>query len=400
MPLYQFKATTLDGKPTRGQMQATDKNALHEQLMAQKMYLTTCEEVSVQKQGTRLSAMQLSEFCRELGMMLGAGVPLIRAISIMAKRDVKENVKLVYQSLYRSLRQGSMLSEAMALQPRAFPQLLISMMRASEANGAMDTTAIRMAEHYDRSHRLNRKVRSAMTYPMVLACITVVVLLVVFLLILPRFFKLFESIGAELPGITKFMLGFSLFLTNWWVLLLVGVAALIIGVKALKKIPSVEIAFDRAKLRIPIAGKLLRTIYTARFARTLSTCYSSGISIISALNNTRDTVGNAYIASQFKGMIAKVREGQPLSAAIGQIDGFDNKLAATVLIGEETGRLYDMLNSMADSFDYESEIALGRLTTLIEPVMIVVMAVVILLVIVSVMLPMTSMYDAIGGTML
>ncbi len=177
VPLYQFKATTLDGKPTRGQMQATDKNALHEQLMAQKMYLTTCEEVSVQKQGTRLSAMQLSEFCRELGMMLGAGVPLIRAISIMAKRDVKENVKLVYQSLYRSLRQGSMLSEAMALQPRAFPQLLISMMRASEANGAMDTTAIRMAEHYDRSHRLNRKVRSAMTYPMVLACITVVVLL-------------------------------------------------------------------------------------------------------------------------------------------------------------------------------------------------------------------------------
>lgn len=378
-------------------MQAAGKAALHEQLQAQELYLTACEEVQAKKEGKRLNGKQLAEFCRELGMMLGAGVPLTRALAIMSRRDINRNMQDCYTSLYRQLKQGSMLSEAMTAQG-GFPDLLVSMVRASEASGAMDQTALKMAVHYDKAYKLSRKVRSALTYPIVLGCVTVIVLLVVFLVVLPKFFSLFESLDAELPGITQFMLGFSKFLGNNWMWVLIGVLVLVLFCRLISRVPRVRVALDRAKLHMPLVGKLLKIIYTARFARTFSSCYNSGISIISALGNTKDTVGNAYIAAQFPDVIRAVRGGRSLSAAIKAVDGFDSKLAASIQIGEETGKLYDMLESTADSFDYDSEIALARLTALIEPVMVMLMALIIGLVIVSVMLPLTTLYTAIGAT--
>ncbi len=397
MPLYQYKASRLDGKLVRGQAQAISEAALHEQLSAQSLYLLESYEKESVKSLKRLSAQQLSDFCRELGAMLGAGVPLIRALSIMADRDIKTNVKEIYNSVYRELKRGCMLSEAMRAQEGAFPDLLISMLRASEASGQMDVTCKKMAEHYSKSNRLNKKVRSALTYPIVLCVVTLCVVLLVFLVVLPKFFQMFESMNAELPGITRFMLGFSRFLKDDWLWLVIGVLALVLIGQILMRIPPVRIARDRILLRVPIAGKLLRTIYTARFARTLSSCYSSGISIVNALLNTRDTVGNAYIASQFPRLISDVRSGRALSEAVRAVRGFDSKLSGSILIGEETGRLYDMLESTAEDFDYESEMALGRLVALVEPVMIIVLAVVIGTIMISVILPLTTLYGAIGA---
>ncbi len=397
MPVYRYKAAKLDGKTVRGELQATGRSALQEQLQQQDLFLTSCSEIRSGQEGKKLNSRQLAEFCRELGMMLGAGVPLTRALAIMSRRDIKQNIKDCYTFLFRQLKQGDMLSEAMTHQG-GFPELLVSMIRASEASGSMDKTALKMADHYDKAYKLNRKVRSAMTYPIILASVTVIVLLVVFLLVLPKFFELFESLDVELPGITQFMLNFSTFLGHNWLWLLIGVLLVVLVCRMLRRIPSVQVALDRTKLRIPVVGKLLKIIYTARFARTFSSCYASGISIISALNNTRDTVGNAYIASQFPEMLRAVRGGRSLSSAIKAVDGFDNKLAASVLIGEETGRLYDMLESTADAFDYDADIAIGRLTALLEPLMIVIMAVIICTVILSVMLPMTTLYDAIGAS--
>lgn len=397
VPVYRYKAAQLDGKTLRGEMQAPSRAALQEQLQEKELYLTDCVEVEKKRAGRKLDAKLLAEYCRELGMMLGAGVPLTRALSIMARRDVKQDVKDAYLELHRQLKQGSMLSDAMT-QLGIFPDLLISMFRASEASGSMDQTAMKMADHYEKSYRLSRKVRSAMTYPIILGCITVVVLLVVFLLVLPRFFELFASLDTPLPGITQFMLNFSVFLRDNWMWLLIGILVLVLAVRALSAIPSVKIALGRFKLRMPVVGKLLKVIYTARFARTFSSCYASGISIISALSNTKDTIDNAYIAAQFPQLIRSVRDGQSLSAALKVVDGFDAKLAASILIGEETGKLHDMLEATADSFDYDSEMALARLTTMIEPLMIVLMALVIGTVIVSVMLPMTTLYDAIGAS--
>ncbi len=396
MPVYRYKASNLDGKEVRGQMQAQNKLALREQLLAQELYLSKSVEQVEETSSKRLSAQQISEFCRELGALLGAGIPLVRALNIMAKRDIAENVKEVYIRMFRSLKQGVMLSQAMEQQGKAFPELLINMLKASEASGQMEQTCNMMAQHYEKSYKLQKKVRSAMTYPIILGVVTVLVVLVIFLFVLPTFFQVFEDMGVELPGITQFMLNLSVGLQNNWMWVLIGALLVVLVVQLLLQIPPIKLAKDRAKLRMPVAGKLLKIIYTARFARTLASCYASGISIINALENARNTIGNTYIAKQFNALIADVRNGKSLSASIKKVDGFDTKLASSVQIGEETGKLYEMLQSMADTFDYESDLALGRLTALIEPVMIIVMAVVIGTIMISVMLPMTTLYDAIG----
>ena len=177
MPVYRYKASGLDGKEIRGQMQAQNKPALREQLQAQNLYLSTCVEQADEKAVRKLSAQQLSDFSRELGTLLGAGVPLVRALNIMAKRDIPENAKEIYTRLYRSLKQGSMLSEAMEQQEAVFPELLRSMIRASEASGQMEQTCMEMAAHYEKSYKLQKKVRSALTYPIILAIVTLLVLL-------------------------------------------------------------------------------------------------------------------------------------------------------------------------------------------------------------------------------
>lgn len=398
VPVYRYTAARLNGKSVKGEMQAANKPALREQLQNQELYLSTCTEKSDDKQVKKLSAKELSDFCRELGTMLGAGIPLVRAINIMAKRDIPDKVKDVYLMLYKDLKQGAMLSEAMEKHPGVFPDLLISMYRASEASGQMELTSAKMAEHYEKSHRLSKKVSSAMTYPIILACVTLVVLLAVFLYILPKFFTLFDQMNAELPGITKFMLNLSGFLQKDWFYVLIGILVLALIFKVLLQIPKVRLLRDRSLLKIPVAGKLLKIIYTARFARTLASCYASGISIIASLRNARDTIGNSYIESQFGSLMQDVRAGQSLSGAIKKVDGFDSKLAASIQIGEETGKLYDMLESMAESFDYDADMALTKLVAMVEPLMIVIMALVIGLVIISVILPMTTLYDAIGMT--
>ena len=173
---------------------------------------------------------------------------------------------------------------------------------------------------------------------------------------------------------------------------------MIFSVQLLLQIPKLRLAIDHLKLRLPLTGKLMRTIYTARFSRTLSSLYASGISILQALDIARTTVGNAYIAAQFDELLADVRNGNPLSAAVDKVDGYDKKLASVILVGEETGRLDQMLNAAADNFDYEAQQATDRLTALVEPLMIIIMALCVGVVMISVMLPLYNLYGYIDSS--
>ena len=397
MPMYRYKAMHLDGRVVRGELQAADRTELRELLLGQELYLTDARESQKEKASGQLKPQQLAEFCRELGTMLSAGVPLIRTLSIMAQRDIAPKLKSVYTALFQALKQGKMFSECLEEQGNVFPELLVSMYRAAETSGTLDVTSEKMAEHYEKSYKLAKKVKSAMVYPIILATVTVLVLLVVFLVVLPKFFVLFENLHTELPGITRLMLNLSNGMKEHWLGVLIVVVLLLLGLKMIGQIPKVRVFRDRIKLRLPIVGKLLRIIYTARFARTLSSTYASGVSIVNALANTQNTIGNTYIAAQFPDLIGTVRNGEPLSRGVLHVDGFDSKLAASILIGEETGKLDEMLNAVAAAFDYEAEEAISRLTALLEPCMIVIMAVVVGSIMVSVILPMTTLYDAIGA---
>ena len=393
MPNYKYSARDARGKSVRGKIAASDEAALLANLKEKQLFLLSFEEDTARSAGARLGGKELSDFCRELGAMLGSGITLLRAIEIMLKRDIPKKQRPVYEGIYKGLLGGTSLSDSMEEQGKVFPPLLVSMFRAGEANGTMDRTAIRMAEHYEKEYRLQNKVKSATTYPVVLLILTVLILVAVFTFILPRFLDIYGD--SELPKITQIVVGISRLFTDYLLFLLAGVLVFAAAISALAAAPAVRTGLDRLKLKIPVFGRLNRTIATARFARTLSSLYASGISILKALEISRGTVGNAYIAGQFAGMIQKVRNGSSLSAAMESVDGFDRKLAATVAIGEEAGRLEHMLLSVADSFDYDSGEAAGRMVSLLEPLLIVVMALLIGTVMIAVMLPIYNMYGTI-----
>lgn len=396
MPNYQYTAANLDGKKVKGRLRANDTEDLRARLRADELFLTAQREVGEQRSYRRLKANQVAEFCRELGAMLGAGVALVRALNIMAGRDIAPRQKAVYTELYQHLQQGLLLSEAMTELGDTFPELLISMYRASEASGRLDITSQRMAQHYEKSHRLNQRVRSAMVYPLLLLGVTILVVLLLFIVILPTFFTIFDDMNTQLPAITQFMLALSQFLQQHWIWVVIGMLMVVLLCQTLMRIPAVRLQVHKFYLHIPGVARLLKIIYTARFARTLSSLYSSGITIITALQSTVGTVGNDYIASQFPEAIRMVRNGGTLSQAIAGIQGFDSKLASSIQIGEETGRLDDMLDSIAENFDYEADTATQRLTALVQPVMIIAMAIVIGTVMISVMMPLMTMYEGIG----
>ena len=263
----------------------------------------------------------------------------------------------------------------------------------------MDQTALRMAEHYQKEYRLSAKIKSATLYPKILCGVIVVVVMILFCYIMPKFMDVFANL--ELPAVTAALMAASGFMQRNWLWVLFGIAVLYVIAKAVLELPQIRLEVDRIKLKIPKIGILIQTIYTARFARTLCSLYTSGLPIVTALQISKDTIGNRYLESQFDETIAMVRRGESLSDALAHIDGFHKKLAGNVAIGEETGSLDIMLISAADNFEYESEQAISRLISFLEPAMIIVMAVIVGMIMIAVMLPLLNMYAEIeaSGTM-
>lgn len=396
MPEYAYVAKGLDAKTVRGTHEAVDAQQLADWLREQNLFLLKYRERAAdQQRGYRLKATELADFSRQVGTMLASGIPLTRAVSILLQRPMKEKVAKVYTEIYRSLQRGHTLSQAMAEQSGSFPELMINMFRAGESSGRLDKTAIRMADFYDKEHRLHNKIRGALTYPAILLVLTVVVVIGMFTLILPQFFSLFEGLDT-LPLPTRIVLAISDFMSHNWLYVIIGILIAVAGISMLLRLPRVHLIMDRLKLRLPKAGKLLGVIYTARFARTLSSLYVSGLTMINALQIAARTVGNQYINSQFPKVVRLVRDGKPLSASIAQVDGFDAKLSSIIFVGEESGKLDDMLESVADTFDYESEAATQRLVSILEPLLIVLMALIIGSIMISVILPLMQLYNSIG----
>lgn len=395
MPVYKYEARDIAGKTIRGRIEAADTESMLSQIRDQRLFLLSYEAASEKKQGRKMNGKDLADFNRQIGAMLTSGVSLLRSFEIMLRRDISQAHKQVYEAIYTELLKGVSFSDAMEGLGRVFPPLMINMYRAAEANGTVDQTALRMAEHFESEYRLNNKIRSAAIYPIVLLVITVVVLVVVFVFILPTFTDLYGD--AELPGPTKVVMAIGSLFSQHYIFLIIGVLAVVFGVRALLRIESVRVSVDKFKLKVPVFGKLMRIVVTARFARTLSSLYASGLSILTALEIARGTVLNAYITSQFDELVNDVRIGNSLADSLDKIDGFDKKLSSTVAVGEESGRLESMLNSVADSFDYEAQEAAQRMVSLLEPMLIIIMALLVGFVLVATIMPIYSMYGEIGA---
>lgn len=360
------------------------------------MYLISHKDITKEEtKNYKMKLKELANFCREIGTMMNSGLPLIRTVSILASREDNKKLKAIYNDIYVKLQQGQTLSDALKEQGKAFPDILIQMVRSGEASGNMQDTMMVLNNQFTNDNKIKNKVKSAMTYPVILGIVTIVVLLIVYTAVLPSFFSMFE--GMELPLITEINIIISKFIMSYWYALLIGILVLILIIVSLLQLPKVKYQFDRFKLKMPIIGKLMKIIYTSRFARTLCSLYSSGISIVNAMVIVKSTIGNKYIETQFDNSIKAVRNGEALSVAIGMIDGFDIKLTSSVYIGEESGNLEDLLSSLADDFDYEAMLASEKMVAILEPAMIIVLAVVICVIIISVLVPIYSMYQNVGS---
>lgn len=395
MPKYKYQAVDVRGKTVRGEMAAADETELFIKLKRESRYLISAK-VSVTKRRIRpLSARALADFCRETGTLLHAGVSLVRALGMEAQNEsIKSGERAVYAELLRLIRQGTSLSDAMESLGGVFPAMLIHMFRVAEAAGNMDVTANRMAGHYFREHRLNLKIKSSMAYPKLLCILIAAVMAVIFRYVLPQFEPLF-GLMDELPMPTRILYGITGAVTEFWYLTIIGTAAGAAAVHLICRIEPVRLMLDKMWIHLPHVGKLWKVIYTARFSRTLSALYSAGVPIVTAMQIARHSIGNAYIDQQFDTAIPVVCAGGYLSDALEPIDGFLSKLAFSVRVGEETGMLDVILDSTAEVLEGESEIAMDKLVSYLEPGLIIVMALVVGFIMIAVMMPIYASYSAI-----
>lgn len=398
MTTYKYVARNSLGKRVTGKAGANDEIDLQSRLKNDNLYLESCTEVVKKYSGKKIRADRIADFSRSVGKLVGAGVSLVRALRIICDDEtLRQKERNIYADVLRQVRTGVSLSDAMNMQGAAFPPMMINMFRSAEASGTLEATANQMAEYYSKEYKLNKKIKSSMTYPKILGVLMVVVLIIIMGYVVPQFEDLFAQMES-LPATTEILLGISDFIANKWFLLIVFGVVAFIFFKLLFSIPSVRLIKDKIKTKLPKIGKLMRIIYTARFARTLASLYNAGLPIISCLTIARDTIDNKYIESQFETVIKDVQAGQNLSEALVKIDGFTKKLVSSVVVGEETGTLDDMLNSVADQLEYDSEMAIQSLVAMLEPMIIAGLAFVVGFIIVSVIQPIYGSYDAIANS--
>ena len=394
MPLYRYTGCTAASKTVKGERSASNEQALYEALREDGIFLTRCVEAGGGSEHKKyLKAAQISEFCRQIATMTGSGVVLSRAMSIVQMGVENKKLQSVYGEIQKQIQRGRSLSDAME-DVGMFPDMAVNMFRAGEASGHMDQAAARLADHYQKEHRMNNRIKAATLYPKILGAVAVLAVLVIFLVVMPTLQPLFA--GMDLPLITRFLMGFSEFMKKrWYFALLLAVAPFAVW-QVLIAGDGFRYWWDKKKLGIPMVGKQLRIIYTYRFCRSQSSLYFSGLSMIKSLEIAAKTIGNSYVSDQFGEVIRRVRGGEMLSRAIQDVDGLDKKLAPTIFVGEETGRLDVMLGSIAETYEYVSDVALTRLTSMIEPAMILLMGAAIGLILLGVMIPMWNMYGNVG----
>ncbi|MBR1470069.1 MAG: type II secretion system F family protein [Lachnospiraceae bacterium] len=396
MPEYRFKSQDEAGKQQSGRMNAIDEADLQKKLRNNGQMLLSASPVTKKITLKPLKKSELANFCTELGTMTQAGVPLVRLLEILANNEsITPYEKYLFIELRDKVVQGVALSSTMESLYPAFPPLLIYMFRASESSGNMDVTALNLADQYTRENQLEENTKSALVYPKILIALIIGVVLVIFGYVMPQFEELFAQMES-LPVATRVLMWISNFVSGYWYLILiVGGLAIFFG-RIILRIPSIKLVVDTLKTKGPI-GKLNNTIYSARFARTLSSLYSAGIPVDRCVTIASQTIGNKYVESQFEKVLRDIQAGVSLSDAIDKVEGFIAKLPSVIRIGEETGMLDKMLTSIANDLDFKAAQAMTRLVKYIEPITIVVMAIIVGFVMIGVITPIYQSYSYIGA---
>ena len=420
MPQFKYTAMDATGKEKKGKMDGANENAVANTLKQQGLFPTSISPVKgskpeakkaaplpgqKKKKGGSLMDMQigaavikrkdLTVFTRQLSILLDAGLPLIRSLKTLERQAKNPAIRTTLESACESVEGGSTFSEALAQHPKSFDKLYLNMIRAGEAAGAMETILDRLAMFLEKAARIAGKVKSAMIYPSVILSVATLITIGLMVFIVPNFKKIFDELlaGEPLPGLTNMVIGFSNILREraWIVLIWIAVAVVLFLV--IRKIPAGRYVIDWLKYNMPLLGPIISKTAIGRFSRTLGTLLSSGVPVLNALTIVKETAGNELVTNAVAKVHEAVKEGEGIAKPLGATKVFPEMVISMIEVGEETGKLPEMLEKVADTYDEEVDNAVGALTSLIEPIMIVGLAVVIGTIVIAMFLPLVKIIE-------
>lgn len=424
MPNFNYSALDAKGEQSDGVLTAASEAEAVQKLRAQGLYPTQIHEegkgkpaagvkgpgkkskakakgsalnMTIGKPKATVKPKTLMVFTRQLATLIDSGLPLLRSLTVLGKQEPNPVLKSTISSLADSVQGGSTFSESLAQHPKMFNKLYVNMVKAGELGGVLEVVLNRLAEYQEKAQKLKNKIVSAMVYPAIVMFIAVAILIFLMVFIVPKFKEMFSETGDDLPLISQIVFGFSefcltrtLFLPNVvWVFILFGILVAVFN--AVGRTKGGRHFIDNLKLHLPIFGDIQRKSAVSRFARTLGTLVTSGVPILQALNITRDTAGNVVISQAISKVHEAVKEGESIVTPLSASGVFPNMVISMVDVGEETGQLPEMLLKVADVYDDEVDNAVTALTSILEPIMIVILALVVGAVVFALFLPLIRM---------
>ncbi|WP_042345582.1 type II secretion system F family protein [Bacillus massiliigorillae] len=401
MAKFSYKGRDLKGKKA-GQISASSKREAVVKLSQTGIKVQFIEEIPETlftkdlSFGRKVKLKHFVIFLRQFSTLLKAGVTMVDATRILGQQTENKHLRNALLDIEQELKEGNPLSLACSKHKKIFTPIFINMVRAGEAGGNLDDTLDRLAVQYEKQHDMQKKITAALTYPVIVGIMAIVVLIFLLIAIVPTFVDLFAEFGGELPTITKFVLKASDFMQNAWYVIVLFIFAIIALIITLKKNKATKYYFDYFLLKIPVIGKMLQKASLAKFTRTFSSLFSSSVPVLQAMAIVEEVVGNEVIAGVIKKSRNSLEKGQSITGPMVSHWAFPPLVTQMIVIGEETGSLDSMLTKVADFYEKEVEYSTDQIKTLIEPIMILLLAVIVGTIVASILIPMFQIFNQVG----
>jgi general secretion pathway protein F len=399
MAVFAYRGISTEGRTVSGVIDADSARAAREKLRSSGIFPTDINEeraAAAQAGQPRewnlfrrrgMSASDLALLSRQLGSLLGAGVQLVDALSALSQQATRANVKRMLSQVRERVREGMPLADALAAHPETFSELYVGMVRAGEQAAALEVVLERLAEYSERQSEFVAKVRGALTYPIIMICVGTAIMGFLVTYVVPQVATIFQQQHAALPVATQLLIGFSAFVTTYWLWILLGFAAVAAGIIFGLSTPRGRRLYDTAVLKVPFLGDTMIRVICARFARTLATLLASGVQLLPSMDAVRAVVTNGLVRDAIEKSREEIREGHGMGQTLSQSGLFPPLLIEMIRVGERSGELEQMLERVADNYEREVSHSLSQVTTIMEPVMTVMMAAVIVFMMLAVLMP-------------
>jgi type IV pilus assembly protein PilC len=401
---FAYKAKDRNGEVLTGSILAENESAVAIHIREKGYFITQIREeggissLSAFIDNLRsISLKEISIVCRLFATMIDAGLPLVSSLNVLIEQTDNPRIKKALQDVYKKVKEGETLSRSLGDYPSIFPGLMVNMVEAGEVGGVLDTVLNRLASHFEKEHKMNEKIKSALTYPAVVSVMAVLSVVFILTFVLPTFVQMFDTMKMELPLLTRILLAISSILRNYAPILILLMVAGAYGLRIAYQREQTRQIIDTLTLRIPVVGMLSRKIGIARFSRTLSTLLHGGVPIITALEVVQKTIGNLSMMKALEQAKSGIKEGMGLASILAQSKVFTPMVVQMISIGEESGALDKMLEKIADFYESDVDDVISRLSSIIEPVIIGVLGVVIGLIVIAIMIPLFDVITNVGN---